>query len=296
MTTAYFDAAGGLTAYEKPANNNTGIVKQALIIVEGNHKDNKGRVHDFPAYRVQRIVDNTNTAVASGIEIPLMLDHSKELVSGGELKKLGELNSMVECRVISEQDLPNPKMQHLVGKLGAFAKFLVKNRVEDVQSGLIKLLSPGIDLASDRIAEVSAVAFPAIQGPALFKRAEGFALFSVNYTEAKEQFGAIRRLKQEAQEGFDILFGVLRDIDALDENEAMGLSRDALKRKAAEDYYADLLEVLGLNEDIAVGTELQEELVLDPYARNLTPGVEYSEEEGDVVDLVPMLKTRRRNR
>lgn len=294
MTTAYFDAAGGLTAYEKPASEN-GIVKQALIIVEGTHKDNRGRTHDFPAHRVQRIVDNTNVAVASGIEIPLMLDHAKELVSDGELKKLGELNSTVECRVISEQDLPNPKMRHLVGKLGAFAKFLVKNRVDEVKSGLIKLLSPGIDLASDRIAEVSAVAFPAIHGPALFKKAEDFAFFAVNYTEAKEQFGAIRRLKQEAQEGFDILFGVLRDIDALDENEAMGISRNALKRKAAEDFYADLLEVLGLNKDI-VGEETQEELVLDPYARNLTPGAEYSEQKDSVVSYVPALKTRRKNR
>ena len=238
MDTAYFDSTGGLVAIGSTDNNDGTVIKNALILVEGTHKDNKGVTHDFPRVRIQRLVDNTNEAIASGRELPLMLDHAKELVTNGELKKLGELHSRLECRVISERDLPNPNMAHLVGMLGAFGKFVVRNRLEDVRKGLIKLLSPGVDLANERIAEVSAVAFPAIHGP---------ALFSLNYAEAKEQQGLIRKLKDEAQECFDILFGVIKDIESTDLNEMIGVSIPALKRKAADDFFQDLLTVLGIN-------------------------------------------------
>ncbi|ARV58070.1 hypothetical protein BZZ01_04955 [Nostocales cyanobacterium HT-58-2] len=265
MDTAYFDSAGGLVAVGSQESNNA-LIKNALILIEGTHKDNKGRVHHFPAERIQRLVDNSNAALATGVEIPLMLDHSKALVSDQGLRKLGEVSSNLECRIISERDLPNPKMRHLIGKLGAFSKVAIKKYVDDVKNGLIKLLSPGVDIQGDRIAEVSAVAFPAIHGP---------ALFSLNYTEAKEQQGAIRKLKDQCQECFDILFGVIRDIDGADENEMLGINRGSLKRKAVDEFVGDLLSILGLDEE----EPEEEQEAPPPYAPLPAQYSQWDEEE-----------------
>jgi hypothetical protein len=270
MNKAYFDSAGGLVVFGSYQKDNF-LIKNALLLVEGFHKDNKGKVHEFPASRVQRIIDNSNSSVATGVELPLMIDHAKELLNSGELKKLGELHTdhHIECRIIQERDLPNPKMRHLIGKLGAFGKFIIRNRVKDVEDGLIKLLSPGIDLESERIAEVSAVAFPAIHGPALFRAADNDngnrAYFSISYAEAKEQYGLTRKVKAEAQEAFDIMFRVLTDVDMADSGEMIGIAKGALKLKAASDFYADLLQILGLDQE-QIEAEPEQLTNIEPYA------------------------------
>ncbi|NJO63804.1 MAG: hypothetical protein HC836_38160 [Richelia sp. RM2_1_2] len=235
MTNVYFDS-GGYFATSSFSTGDSTLIKNALVLVEGIHKDNKGRTHEFPASRIQKLVDNTNASLSTGTEIPLMIDHSKELLSGGELKKLGELDSTLECRIIQRDDLPNSKMHHLIGKLGAFGKFAVRSRIEDVKSGLIKLLSPGIDLENERVAEVSAVAFPAIHGPALFKK-ESTAFFSVSYDEVKEQYGTQQKLRKQAAECLDILFKVMSDIESLPEQETVGINLNSLKTKQLKIFY-----------------------------------------------------------
>ncbi len=295
MNKVYFDSAGGLVSYGSSAKDNV-LIKNALLLVEGSHKDNKGKVHEFPASRIQRIIDNSNSSVATGVEIPLMVDHSKELLNGGELKKLGELDTdhYIECRIIQHRDLPNPKMRHLIGKLGAFGKFIIRNRVRDVETGLIKLLSPGIDLASERIAEVSAVAFPAIHGPALFRAAD--ANFSISYAEAKEQYGLTRKIKAEAQESFDIMFRVLTDIDMADPNQMVGITPGALKLKAAADFYADLLQILNLDQE-QVEAESEQVTNLDPYAAPEAYEQQYSSADEPVeFNAATTLKKRRKHR
>lgn len=271
---AYFDSAGGLTLRAGQIAEDDTLIKNALLLVEGTHKDNKGVVHEFPVQRIQRLVDNTNTAIAQGYEVPFMADHSKELLSSvGHLKRLGGLASNLECRVITAQDLPNPKMQHLLGKLGAFAKVAVKNRVDDVKKGLIKLLSPGVDLLNERIAEVSAVAFPAIHGPALFA-----AQFSLDYDEAKEQAEAIKKQRNQAQDCFNILFSVLQSIDAVPQEQMMGVDPKGLKRQAVEKFNKDLIELLDIEADAE-----------SPLVQNPTElarvGAQYSSEEPDESDV-----------
>lgn len=289
MANAFFDSGGFLGNADFTKGET--LVKNALVLVEGTHKDNKGRTHEFPAYRIQQLVDNTNAKMLTGVEIPLMVDHSKELVSGGELKKLGELDSALECRVIQSADLPNPKMLHLVGKLGAFGRFTVRNRVEDVRNGSIKLLSPGIDLENEQVAEVSAVAFPAIHGPALFKKEDNTAFFSTSYEEVKEQYGVQQKLRKQASECLDILFKVISDIDSIPDQETVGINTNSLKNKAVEDFVSDIRGIL----DIKPLDEIKEESTAQkpaPY-EDLPPS---SFNKSVIAADFNKLKTRRKRR
>ena len=302
----YLDAYGGFVAQFGHEEDDDTIVKNALLIVEGTHKDNRGVTHQFTPQRVQQLAKNTNAAIASGYEIPFMADHSKELLSNGQLKRLGDLSSDLECRIITALDLPNPKMTHLLGKMGAFAKVTVRTRVDDVRRGLIKLLSPGIDLVNDRIAEVSAVALPAIHGPALFQApresldkwgqpysrllvgsryagCDGWphlsiplvAHFSLDYDEAKKQAEAIKKQKSAAQECFDICFSVLESIDAVPVEQMLGTDPNALKLSAVQKFMLDLLALLQLD---SVEQEPSESSVVPT---NTVTRTAYSVEEED---------------
>lgn len=68
MDKTYFDSAGGLVAFGSYEEGDF-IIKNALLLVDGSQKDNKGRMHDFPTHRIQQLVDNTNAAFDSGVEI-----------------------------------------------------------------------------------------------------------------------------------------------------------------------------------------------------------------------------------
>ena len=249
MSATYLgDSPAGLVAFGSQEDNDF-LIKNALLLVEGTQKDNKGRTHEFPAERIQMQIDNTNAAFDSGIEIPLMLDHGKALVSPtGSINKLGWLHSRAEGRVIQERDLPNPKMKDLIGKFGMFAKVYINNYVDQVKKGAIKLLSPGIDLEEERVVEVSAVAFPAIKGPALFT-ASRHAHFALSYAEVKERKALMGEKRSKVKDNIDTLFQVISDIESTDPNELIGVDPKALKLNAIQGFYKDLLEVFDLDED-----------------------------------------------
>lgn len=249
MSATYLgDSPAGLVAFGGQEDNDF-LIKNALLLVEGTQKDNKGRTHEFPAERIQMQIDNTNAAFDSGIEIPLMLDHGKALVSPtGSINKLGWLHSRAEGRVIRERDLPNPKMKDLIGKFGMFAKVYINNYVDQVKKGAIKLLSPGIDLEEERVVEVSAVAFPAIKGPALFT-ASRHAHFALSYAEVKERKALMGEKRSKVKDNIDTLFQVIADIESTDPNELIGVDPKALKLNAIQGFYKDLLEVFDLEED-----------------------------------------------
>lgn len=212
------------------------LVKNALILVEGRHTDRYGNVHTFSATDIDEIADNTNVVLRSGQEVPFIFDHAKQLYINGQLSKLGEVLPQLESRVICEQDLPKSQMVALIGKKALFGKVRVISRLDDVRKGVIRLLSPGIDLTSKRLFELSAVLFPAIAGPALFSQYS-----SIEYTEAKNQLTANHKLLDSSRDCLDVLFSVLRSIDA------SGLPDvNVLRRKAFTDFVADLSQSLGL--------------------------------------------------
>lgn len=144
------------------------ISKPALVFVEGQHKDNKQRVHIFDRDRIESLVNETNKFMSKGGRVPFQRDHKKT-----QEYNLGDVESEFYTEVITEDNLPDGKYRHLIGRLGVFVDNIVakgKEAVDAVVSKSIKTLSPGIDPKLGIFAEVSATPLPAIVGPALFSQ------------------------------------------------------------------------------------------------------------------------------
>ncbi len=261
------------------------IVKDALLLIEGTHKDNAGKEHNFTSDRVLKIAHNTNQALLSGTEVPFMRNHSKK-----DEDKIGEIVSDLEVRTISEEDLPNKKQKHLLGRLGAFAKVEIRDALDKVKNKTIKLLSPGIDPVKDVMVEISSVAFPAIQGLSLFSQ-HGYT----SYREAKEQIEASAKLRRELQECFDVFWGVVLAVSSEEEEaEYQQQNKDALLEKAIEDFAEDLAEKLDVERQ---GIQVQESETANPYSTNPYSDkvIKHKKEENsDVVQFKRPTKKRRR--
>lgn len=144
------------------------LAKAALIFVEGKHKDSMGREHLFDAPRIQKFVQNTNKHLEMGGRLPVQMDHKKT-----QDFNIGDVESLLYTKVITEDDLPNKKFRHLIGRIGVFADNVViksKKAIEDVKARIINTLSPGLDPLTESFIEVSATPTPAIIGPALFSQ------------------------------------------------------------------------------------------------------------------------------
>ncbi|MGL5075847.1 MAG: hypothetical protein ACRDBG_08390 [Waterburya sp.] len=246
------------------------ILKRALLVVEGTHTDNNGKVHQFLANKIVKFVRNTNKAIADGIELPIMIEHSRKILdANGQLARAGEIISELEYKRITAEDLPDPRQTNLIGKWGIFAIAEINHRVEDVKSGKIKKLSPGIDLENDRIGEVSLVAFPAIPGPALFSR-----YGSTNYGEAKEAAQASLGLKNRLIEQLEIFFDVLVAIEAEEEEERENnpeYNLTLLKSNALDAYVEDVKNLVGI-EDLDREVPPKERVYnSSPYDRVIAP-------------------------
>lgn len=262
MGVSCFDGIGGLCQFSE--NNQSGeLIKNALVLIEGTHKDNQGVVHEFPSDRILRIAQRTNAAMSQGYEIPLMSDHSKQLIgTDGELKKLGIFVSPFECRVIRQEDLPNPKMQHLIGKLGAFSRAKILNKVREVESSLIKLLSPGVDLVNERLAEVSAVAFPAIHGPALFAA----QIQDLSFASVKEEQGNFKRQREELSEEFEILLQTIQRIQKASPEQLVAVSPDQLLVTAIDAFTAEIKRYFGLENPQSQNPSTEQTPIYNPNA------------------------------
>lgn len=155
-------------------DNPNEIAKQALILVEGTHVDSNKKTHRFSRDRVIRVAENTNAFIDDGGRVPWQVDHSKR-----QNDNIGDIEGKLELKVIEPEDVPDPRhARNLVGKLGVFATLVGKGAraVADIVSGNIKTLSPGIDISSDIIKEVSATPTPAIIGLSTFSQSGNFAL------------------------------------------------------------------------------------------------------------------------
>lgn len=294
---SYFDSTGGLCQFSEDTSD--GLVKNALVLIEGTHKDNQGVIHEFPPERLLRIASRTNNAMQEGIEIPLMADHSKQLIgSDGSLKKLGYFVSPFECRVITESDLPNPRMRNLIGKLGAFSKAKILNKVDEVRSKLINLLSPGVDLRSERLAEVSAVAFPAIQGPALF--AASPLVQDLSFESVKQEQEAFKRQREDLNDAFEIFINTIQRIQRASPEQLTAIPPKQLLLSAVVDFSTEIKTRLGLDEMISQPQSSEESLPYNTnaYAENLTPPPEssYSQQQLLTEFNSVALKRRRKHR
>jgi hypothetical protein len=148
-------------------------VSKALLFVEGVHVDRKKNRHEFSAERVQRIAQNTNQKIREGDAVPFMRDHSKSSLDVQGHLEPPEGEDAVYTKIITKEDLPNPKHTHLIGKLGLFTESLVaksKEAIKAIKDKTIKQISCGVDGIADVLVEVSSTPWPAIAGMSLYSR------------------------------------------------------------------------------------------------------------------------------
>lgn len=252
MDLAYFSNAGNIVRYRDHPDG--GIVGEALIFYEGDHIDNQNRKHNIPAARIHLIAANTNKEFNQGRDIPLKFEHKKSLIDGlGSINEFGKMASAVSCRPIEEQDLANPRLRHLIGKLGAFATVHVLDKIDAVKNKTIKALSAGIDPIKNKFIEISAVSNPSLPGAALlFSSAENnTAFFSqhglTDYEQAWEKVTAWEKPNAELQKRFDVFLGTLQAIALEEEKDNIAFNSNHLKRKAVEGFVEHLIDYLKID-------------------------------------------------
>lgn len=230
-------------------NGAEAVVKKALVMVEGDHVDSQGRPHKFSAGRIRKIVENTNRLLQMGGRVPWQRDHKKE-----QSANIGDLEGLLEIKRITESDLHDPRLSHLVGRLGAFTKNLVAKGadvVEELVAGRIKTLSPGIDIATDTIREISATPTPAIVGLSVFKRGEGnenTARFFRTWEELDAAAIDMEEIRGEYDELCDDFWTLITSINNLSDEELQGDDPIQLQYDAADGFVVKLQDLLGLGD------------------------------------------------
>jgi hypothetical protein len=213
------------------------LSKKGLLLVEGTHVDNKKRKWEFPASRLEQIVKNTNAYFNAGNRIPLLRDHVKTQES-----VVGDLEDLVEARIITDEDLPNKRYTNLIGKLGIFANSVAVKAtsvIDQVKQGLANTISPGIDMASDVIKEISLTPVPAIGGLSLFNR-EG-STNALTWEEVDAEEANMDEVKEEYEEYAEKLFKLLCNIstcntEGLSEEDKLSYFNAALSGFASKLY------------------------------------------------------------
>lgn len=221
------------------------ITKRALVMVEGQHTDSAKRKHFFSSDRVAELVENTNALLNSGGRVPWQRDHKKDQDSN-----IGDLEGLLELRVITLDDVPDPRLiKKLVGKVGAFATKLVakgKDVVDQIVAGRISTLSPGIDIATNTIREISATPTPAIIGLRTFRRHDGSANFALTFEEAEAEQADVNANKKEYQKITDTFWNIVSSIASATEDQLQGQDSIELQYEAVNEMASRLIEMLGL--------------------------------------------------
>lgn len=232
-----------LNGGEFSGDNPNLLEKSALVMVEGTHRDSAKKTHKFPASRIIRLVKNTNEFLFSGGRVPWQRDHDKT-----QKANIGDLEGELEARRITKEDLPDERLQHLVGRLGVFASRLVAKGADvcqEIAAGRIKTLSPGIDVSTDTIMEISATPTPAIVGLMTFRRGEGN--FAVTWDELEQESQDIDQLR----ESFDTISGQFWDLStnilSLSEDELGDADPNELIQEAMNGYFDRISQLLGLD-------------------------------------------------
>jgi len=220
------------------------LIKEALLMIEGNHHDSQKRPHTFSQERLRDLVEKTNAFLRAGGRIPWQKDHDKT-----QSANIGDLEGELEIRIITENDLPNPRLRKLVGKLGAFGQLVAKGEdiVAQVMSGRIKTLSPGIDVATNTIKEISATPQPAIVGLSIFRQHNSDARFSLTWDDAEEEQTQIDELKEQYEEITEKFWEIVTCISQADESTLMGEDPAMLVEDAIGGLSDRLAELLGLD-------------------------------------------------
>lgn len=242
-----------------------GVVKKALVAVEGEFADSDGTNHVFTSDRLQTIADHTNQALEKGIQIPVCLDHQKNV--GNTVGGLGD-TSTAYTKVITEEDLPNPRAKDLIGKIGLFLNDVIvkaEDAVDKVKKKIVTSVSMGLNLdpKDHRIVELSLVPIPAIPHMGLFSFSLGDTVSTkkaMTWEELEASKNSLKNVEEEFTELTEELWSILQTLYTSESTEIEDLP--TLKQyvyTALNGYSIRVLESLGLNNvpDIDPAAEAQ---------------------------------------
>lgn len=265
---AYFQSpAIGLSSSIVEGGNS--LVKRCIIAIEGTHTCNQGKRYEMPASMIQELGDNLNNEIANGRELALFSDvetgksHAKTSQS-----KFGILNGFVECRPVTEADLPSPHARNTIGKMALFGVANIFKHIDLVKSGAIKALSPGIDMGRKLIFEVSAVPIASMPGVALFRSPYGAGF---GYREIKEGKLKYEQHRDDTIGDLDALITGFVAIDRQDGEQVGGsLSQ---KSEDFEQFVADMRERFDIPSPEEQSTEVNGiSYAQSPYDRQVIRG------------------------
>lgn len=253
----YFTTGFTDSNYSFEDNN---LKKRALILVEGKHVDSKKRTHNFTAERIENIANNTNTLFNQGANIPLLADHNKTVNSA-----LGNLESPVYIDVITEDNLPNKKAKHLLGKLGIFAEEIViksKDAIEKVANNIVNTISAGLDISTDTIREISLTPTPAILGMSLYKshlsNDVDFNDSALTFDDLDAEDKQMEEMEREYQELTEKLWMLTKNIQMADDEMLQGNDPMMLQEQAIQGFLDRFAELIGMNEQEEIEDEYQD--------------------------------------
>lgn len=223
------------------------VVKKALILIEGTQFDSKKRKHEFSAERLEKIADNTNALIDSGSRLPLCLNHDKRTET-----TVGDIEGNVYVDNIREDNLPNPKMKDLIGKLGLFANEVViksKKTIEQFKEGLISTISGGLDVSDDTLREVSIVPCSAIRGAALFRSHNFSDAQPLTFDDIEQQDSEIEEVKTQYIELTENLWELTQNILMCDPDELDGNDPNQLIQQAISDFCDRYMSLVGMGQE-----------------------------------------------
>jgi hypothetical protein len=243
FTTGYTDSNYSVT--------NNQLSKRALILVEGVHIDSNKRKHEFNSDRIEKIADNTNTLFNQGANIPLLADHNKTVNSA-----LGNLESPVYVEMITEDNLPNKKARHLLGKLGIFADEIVvksKDAIDKVANNIVNTISAGLDISTDTIREISLTPTPAILGMSLYKsHLANTANFedsgALTFDDLDNNNDQMSQMEEMYGELTAKLWTLTKNIQMADEDMLQGNDPMMLQEQAIQDFVDRFMDLIGAND------------------------------------------------
>jgi hypothetical protein len=218
--TTFWQSTSSLTADFKQDSSGA-ITKDAILMLEGTLPDSKGVQHSFTPERLETIADNTNTAIASGVKLPVLLEHDKTALS-----TCGNGNSAeLYVKRIDASDIAkiNPKATKLIGKAALFVRNLViqtPNVVEKVLEGTASSVSMGLDLLSDSLKEISLVGIPAWEYASLYSKHAKFS--ALTWDEDETQESDLDDKEEDYEKLTEQLWLYLRNIYTADESELEG--------------------------------------------------------------------------
>jgi hypothetical protein len=221
----------GYTTSDFQQNDDGSVVKKALVMVEGLHKDNRGREWEVDSEKIELMAENTNRMFSNGQRIPVLKDHVKTIDA-----EVGDIEAPMEVRVITEDDLPDKRSRDLIGKLGIFCEGVVikaKDMVEKVKQGLGRTISPGIDMSGLIIRELSLTPTPAIRGLALYSMNGNNAL---TFDEMEHEEGSDEEMREEYDELCEKFYTLMQNILGAPEEALGGTDPYQLLEQAFGDF------------------------------------------------------------